>query len=66
MRVVAGLDGDSDGDEDVDLIDAAHFQRCFGMTAAEWDDTCGVFNFNGDSLIELADWAAFVQVVMGP
>jgi len=61
--------GDFDGDEDVDLQDFGHFQRCF---AAEpyIDGTlhigCSVFDFDDDADLDLADYEAFQAAFSGP
>ena len=54
---------DSDFDGDVDLLDAAGFERCLGGVDVEIDDLCAcVFDLDegmGDEDVDIADWAAF-------
>jgi hypothetical protein len=57
-------DGDFDVDGDVDLVDFAPFQRCFGQAAAggcEPSDLTGT-----DGLIDVDDFELFVALISGP
>jgi len=56
-------DGDYDDDGDVDLVDFAAFQECFGQTASGY---CAALNMAGDSLVGLHDLAPFVAALTGP
>lgn len=49
--------GDTDGDGDVDLADAAAFQRCFGKTGLS--APCPSLDANGDDTIDLDDYASW-------
>jgi hypothetical protein len=55
--------GDYDDDGDVDLLDYAAFQTCFGSTAT---GACGiVFDFVVDGMIDGADYPAFEACLNG-
>ncbi|MCB9865024.1 MAG: hypothetical protein H6816_00070 [Phycisphaerales bacterium] len=54
----------SDGDLDVDLVDFAQFQACFGLTPA--DPGCSSDDLNGDNVIDLADFSVFEKAFCGP
>ncbi len=57
-------DGDFEPDGDVDLVDAAAFQQCFGQVAGP---ACLAGNLIGpDGLIDLADFAALADLLNGP
>lgn len=56
-------DGHFDSDDDVDLRDSAMFHVCFGQLAL---DGCEPGNLTGDGVIDLDDFALFVQVLNGP
>jgi len=51
--------GDTDGDGDVDLADAAAFQRCFGKTGLS--APCPALDANGDDTIDLDDHASWLD-----
>ncbi|MCK4659447.1 MAG: S8 family serine peptidase [Phycisphaerae bacterium] len=57
-------DGDFDDDGDVDLIDFAGFQFCFGQTTLPSD--CEVDDFDANDIIDLVDYAEFVLRLSGP
>lgn len=67
--VISGLAGDTNGDEYIDLMDWAKFQRCY--TGWSWravilDDTCRVLDFNGNGKIEYDDLDMFIVSMDGP
>ncbi len=71
MLEVSGVktQGDFDDDSDVDLVDFGNLQLCFGVgdTPPAELANCGcVFDFNGDSGIDLDDYGAFFEAVTGP
>ncbi|UCE61946.1 MAG: hypothetical protein JSU63_09465, partial [Phycisphaerales bacterium] len=51
-------DLDSDDDSDVDLVDVAAFQICFGAEPVPVE--CEVMDSNADERIDLADYAELV------
>lgn len=56
--------GDFEPDDDVDLVDFAAFQRCFGGFASA---ECYAANMvGGDGMIDLQDFAEFVTAFSGP
>lgn len=58
--------GDADGDDDVDLRDAAALAACFsdGATMAEGD--CVYADVDGDGNVSLLDWFDFHAAMVGP
>ncbi len=60
------IDGsDYDKDSDVDLADAAAFQRCFAPgSPPAWN--CTVFDLDEDDEVDLQDWALLSPHVAGP
>ncbi|MCK4659031.1 MAG: endonuclease/exonuclease/phosphatase family protein [Phycisphaerae bacterium] len=54
--------GDYDGDGDLDLIDFAVFQQCFGSATLE----CAALNLDGQCGVSLDDFAIFVSLLEGP
>ena len=46
---------DADGDDDVDAVDRAAFQGCFGSTGVSPDDPCAVFDIDQDGDVDQAD-----------
>ncbi len=50
--------GDADSDGDIDLRDAAQFQRCFGQGGSN----CDVFDFADDGDVDIADYREFSEV----
>lgn len=59
--------GDSDDDGDIDLLDYRNLQLCL----PESDDPppfvdCGVFDFNGDEVVDLVDYESFFNALLGP
>ncbi len=56
--------GDTDGDGDADLLDAAAFLTCFGQSAPT--SSCWALDTNRDDLIDLADYAALQSALTGP
>ena len=57
-------DLDSDGDSDVDLLDVAAFQVCFGAAPVPLE--CATMDSNSDEEIDLADFAKLVELQSGP
>jgi len=51
--------GDTDGDGDADLRDAAQFQCCFGQAAPT--GVCAALDTNSDGVIDLNDYAAWLD-----
>jgi len=58
------VDGDSDGDGDVDLHDFAVFQLCFG--GAGISSPCIEFDLTSDPAINAADMPPFAWLLTGP
>ena len=59
--------GDFDGDEDVDLADWAHLQRCHqGNGVAPDDPECLVFDIDEDDDVDLDDFDLFQDYFTGP
>ncbi|MCP4592539.1 MAG: hypothetical protein GY842_17535 [bacterium] len=56
-------DGDFEPDGDVDLLDFASFQVCYGQIA---DSSCEPGNLNGTGMIDLADYSDFATGLEGP
>ncbi len=54
--------GDGDVDGDVDLVDFAAFQRCFGQSSA----ACAAYELDGDCTITLADLTLFTDRLVAP
>lgn len=55
--------GDADGDGDVDLVDFAWFQKCFGQPAV---GPCACLDLDGDGDVDLKDFKLFVALLTGP
>lgn len=58
--------GDGDLDGDLDLVDAALFQRCYGHQIQDAADICAAMDINGDGLVLPGDVALFAMNVTGP
>jgi hypothetical protein len=56
--------GDTDGDGDVDLADAARLQICLGQSPD--CDVCEVFDFNADDVVNLTDYEVLFPLLTGP
>ncbi len=56
--------GDTDGDGDVNLADAAVFQRCFGTTPLS--GACLALDFDHDGDIDLSDYLEFASELWRP
>jgi hypothetical protein len=56
--------GDYDGDGDVDLLDFAGFQQCFGRTPLALP--CRPFDLDSSGLIDLSDHALWTSLLTGP
>ncbi len=61
--VEAAGSADCDEDGDVDLVDFAGFQACFGSPAT---GACACADINGDSAVDLADLDLFIGQMSGP
>ena len=59
-----GIAGDHDGDDWIGPVDAAALGACAAGPGVERGSGCGVFDFDEDADVDLADVAAF-QVVFG-
>jgi hypothetical protein len=57
------LRGDCDYDGDVDLVDFAAFQDCFGEPEAS---NCLCFDLAANEMIDVNDYAVFEQLLYGP
>jgi hypothetical protein len=63
----AALDGDCDGDGDVDLADFGNFQLCFtGPGGGPVSPDCTCTDFDNDDDVDLADFGEFQLVFTGP
>lgn len=64
----AGLFGDQDGDNDVDLDDYRVFRRCLDLSGPDISTSpaCNFFNVDGDSDIDMIDTSAFMAAFTGP
>lgn len=58
--------GDSDADEDVDLLDVAAYQNCFNAGTGGLSDSCLFSDFDGDNLLALSDAIFFSADLNGP
>ncbi len=58
--------GDTDIDGDLDLVDFADFQRCFGGGGAVPPTDCAIMDFDGDDDVDLIDLGQFVEALDGP
>ena len=58
------IHGDSDADNDTDLLDFAAFQNCFDDMAAS--PQCPVFDFNEDRIVNLFDFVEMQPLITGP
>ncbi|MCO6438772.1 MAG: hypothetical protein J5J06_16885 [Phycisphaerae bacterium] len=56
--------GDCDGDLDIDLADAACFQRCLNH-AGPMNAECPFLDDDNDDIVTLVDWSAFVRRLGG-
>jgi hypothetical protein len=60
------IPGDSDGDGDVDHLDADHFDLCFEATYPGFVPAgCLTFDFNQDDDVNCADWTGFLAAFTG-
>ena len=57
--------GDSDGDDDVDLRDAAQFWRCFGASGS-LPPPCQQMDFDLNDRIDLRDYRRMAELLRGP
>lgn len=57
--------GDSDGDDDVDLRDAAQFWRCFGASGS-LPPPCQQMDFDLNDRIDLRDYRRLAELLRGP
>jgi thiosulfate dehydrogenase len=62
----AGVDGDYDGDRDVDLVDFAGFQTCFSPTLPEGDEACAFLDVNRSGVVDLVDLPGMLNAASGP
>ena len=58
-------DGDQDRDGDIDLVDFAELQTCFGCVDCGGDE-CKCLDINNDNTVTLDDFASFQQALTGP
>jgi hypothetical protein len=66
-RCVSGpVTGDFDGDEDVDLVDYAWFQRCFTGSGVTPTPECQVCDLDEDEDVDLTDFFSFQSNLNGP
>ncbi len=63
---VCDLYGDFDLDGDVDLADFGLLQYCHSGDAFQADEDCQMLDRNGDTSVDLLDFATFVDQVTGP
>jgi hypothetical protein len=59
VEEVVELTADLDADGDVDLVDFATFQVCFGGYGVRPRAGCGAADLDGDEDVDLSDFAAF-------
>lgn len=62
-EIHVSLYGDGDDDADLDMLDFAGFQCCFGTTD---DPDCVTYDFDADGVVDLADYAGFQAAMTGP
>ncbi len=60
------LNGDSDLDTDVDLVDVASILRCYAPNGDPIPADCLGFDFGGDDSVGLDDFAAVAGALTGP
>lgn len=53
------IPGDTDGDDDIDLVDFAEIQLCYTGPGGTATDECGCVDSDGDGDVDLVDFAAF-------
>lgn len=58
--------GDFDDDGDVDLVDFSLFQTCFGGDAGVTVGPCASLDRDGDEVVDLSDYTAFVTAALVP
>jgi len=58
--------GDADGDNDLDLLDLADFQRCFNGSDPAVGEGCEYLDFDDNGAVSLEDLADWVTVQTGP
>jgi len=67
VLTVYGCPADFDRDNDVDVLDFAGFQYCFGGAGAPLPSpTCQVADFDGDGDVDVGDFAYFQACFSGP
>jgi len=64
LSVPPSATGDFEADGDVDLVDFAVFQQCFGETGLT--PPCSLGDFDGDDAITINDFALFGTFMTGP
>ncbi|MHC5109830.1 MAG: endonuclease/exonuclease/phosphatase family protein [Planctomycetota bacterium] len=57
---------DQDNDSDVDLVDMAEAQRCFGEDQVPESSVCAAFERTGDGLIDNNDFSTLEVMLVGP
>ncbi len=58
--------GDSDGDRDLDLLDLASLQRCYGKLVPGAQSECRPFDLDDNGFVGLSDYSLFVDGMTGP
>jgi hypothetical protein len=66
VSVKACAEPDADEDGDVDLVDFAAFQRCFGAAGVEGAECRCAFDADNDGDIDLADYSDLGAALTGP
>jgi hypothetical protein len=65
LAIAPPVDGDYDGDEDVDLADYANFPACLTGPEGGILTDCEIFNFDDDNDVDLGDYAGFQEGFTG-
>lgn len=65
QATVYGAPNDADGDTDIDLLDAAAAQNCFGSATTALE-TCAFLDSDNDGTVGELDWQDFAGQMNGP